>query len=111
MLTIRYSPDAHNNLDLQEDGYKLSHIGKRMIQEALETGKEILVDNPYLAEACEIMARYMKLEFQLKDNKGEVKDQSGFYRIFAGPLRELDFLRTSVDEFVAGGDDPFGDDD
>jgi len=107
MVTLVYDPNAHCSLDLERDGYGLSTIGNSIVEEALKTGKEIHVNNPYIAEACEIMARYLKHDVQYKDSKGEVKDVSAFYKIFARPLRELDLLRSSVDVFLAGGEDPF----
>lgn len=109
MIVIRYSPESHNPIDLQKDGFRLSEIGKEIVQNALKTGNQILVNDPYRAQACEIMARYLKIDFQFQNSQGEVIDQSKFYRIFAAPMRELDLIRSDVDEFIAGGEDPFSD--
>lgn len=101
-IDIAYSPCSHWDIDLA-DMKKLFLIAQTKIAESIGVKKPIKCATPYEAEAVWFVARCRKLSIrfsrEIENGKLQLLTRNDFWRIFATPMRELELMKTDIEEW------------
>ena len=101
-IDIVFRPCSQWGID-QRNMRELFAEARKRVATAMSDSKPIDVSNPYEAESVWLVARCkgLRIRFfsQADDKTLKAETQNDFWRIFSSPLREIDLLRSDVEEW------------